>query len=353
MTIQIPEFGNYSDNETALNIALSLLDGATRDRGVQILRLLERHIVRTGEVKSLTVLLPRVRALMSRYDATPEDTQPPRGDVLGIVASEGRRTPANGPTMAALVLQFAEPFQRSSIISERDTFEEVFRQSANPSPAVPFRLLRSAKAGGLIEMAGLLADGVIPRLFFLASPSDLDNSDARTLVRSGVRDNVETLITYRSISDALSYERGNHFRARHRPQPEHEGIAIVAHPECKLDCMNWLVKNAREIVRFRQIFTTGTTGKWVARFLDSLGLPSDHVYSLKSGPDGGDEQLCGQLMSNRCHHVVFFIDPQWAGPHEAAVFSLLKTCTTADLSINLRLNERSASAWIRSYTSAA
>ena len=55
-------------------------------------------------------------------------------------------------------------------------------------------------------------------------------------------------------------------------------------------------------------------------------------------------------MSNRDHHVVFFIDPQWAAPHEAAVFSLLKACTTADLSVNLRLNKQSATAWIRSFS---
>jgi methylglyoxal synthase len=373
-TASYPVLGNFRDNETFLNHAVQLLRLGRREIGVERLRELERHVLATGETKSVATLLPRIRAEIGSHSVEGLDMvrllKSHGSKVLGLVASDGRRCPSLGPTLATLVAEYPGPFERSIVVSDSDTFREVLKSATADSPdrAVisssalshtsvvgqpqPFTyVLRPAREGGLAEMSHLVAHGALKRLLFLASASDLDTSDTRTLVRAGIRDGSEMLLTFRSISDHLKYESGASSDG-HRPRPESEGLAIIAHPERKLECMHWLVKNAATIARFRHIFATGTTGQWVKRFLEALGLSPERVICLSSGPHGGDEQMLGPLFGHRCHHVVFLIDPQWPPPHEAAIFSLLRVCTTPDLSINLRLNEQSASVWIESFATA-
>jgi len=353
-----PEFGNFNDNATAFSEALHAFEQGEMQRGLHILHGLDQHIQLTGDLKSLVHLLPRVKATLSRYQDDENDRvkmlNVQHKKVLGVVASENRRIAHSGPTLAALVANYPTAFQNSFVICDRGTYRDVFRRlyEGTTDIAPKCLVLRSADQGGLSEMAGLLSDGSLDTVMFLTDATDLETSDARTLVRAAIRDNAEIYMTFRSISDRLDYE-GSQSISRKRPSLEDEGIAIVAHPDRKLECMHWLVANAGRIAKFRRVFATGMTGAWVKRFLEAVGFPSDRVVCVKSGQDGGDEQLSRKVMANQCHHVVFFVDAQWAPPHEAAIFSLLRACTARDLTVNLLLNERSANSWIQTQPVAA
>ena len=73
--------------------------------------------------------------------------------------------------------------------------------------------------------------------------------------------------------------------------------------------------------RYDHIVTTGHTGEWVIGFLEAGDKPTlaNRVLRCKSGPDGGDVQICHAVLANKIRTVVFFQDPGESHVHEVDI----------------------------------
>lgn len=129
-------------------------------------------------------------------------------------------------------------------------------------------------------------------------------------------------------------------RRRNRSQ---ETLAIVAHNDKKMEMLNFCLEHMEDILSYRRVISTGTTGKYLRDQLEvalrALGsgisdgvagkwgwdraandTPEDFlarkIQPLASGPKGGDVQISAKVIDGTCHRVLFFQDPESAHPHQ-------------------------------------
>ena len=123
-------------------------------------------------------------------------------------------------------------------------------------------------------------------------------------------------------------------------------IALIAHNEKKLDLCSFVVRNAKKILRYDHILSTGTTGRWVIEFLVA---GSDHgeaeierkVRLCNSGPYGGDVQIAAAVIKKLCGTVIFFQDALSSHPHEADI-SLFEQALQMGVKVRFAANPRAA-----------
>ena len=96
-------------------------------------------------------------------------------------------------------------------------------------------------------------------------------------------------------------------------------IALIAHDAKKAD-MVYLVQSHREEFSRLNLVATGTTGKYIQ---SRIGLP---VRLMKSGPQGGDQQIGALVAAGEVQAVIFLRDPLTAHPHEPDVSALVRLC---------------------------
>ena len=65
-----PEYGDFKDNASALDVATLKLEAGETADGLTTLSALRAHITHTQEEQSRTWLLPKIRALLSRYSVS-------------------------------------------------------------------------------------------------------------------------------------------------------------------------------------------------------------------------------------------------------------------------------------------
>lgn len=104
-------------------------------------------------------------------------------------------------------------------------------------------------------------------------------------------------------------------------------IALVAHNAKKKDMIEWATFNKGTLEDYYEICATKTTGTLVQ---NEVGL---EVQLLKSGPEGGDQQLGALISENKLDILVFFWDPMSVQPHETDVKALLRLAVLYDLPI--------------------
>lgn len=116
-----------------------------------------------------------------------------------------------------------------------------------------------------------------------------------------------------------------------------ETLAVIAHDDRKMEMLRFCAEHVREILAYRRVLTTGTTGeklgelyKEVLRVADektqlAIGRRADEsiekfidrkICSFLSGPKGGDIQISAKVVDGSCHRVLFFEDPRSAHPHQ-------------------------------------
>lgn len=103
-------------------------------------------------------------------------------------------------------------------------------------------------------------------------------------------------------------------------------IALVAHDNMKDDLLEWAHYN-REVISRHELIGTGTTARLLS---EALELP---VFSLESGPLGGDQQLGALITSQEIDLVIFFWDPLEPQPHDTDVKALLRVCVVWNLPV--------------------
>jgi len=96
-------------------------------------------------------------------------------------------------------------------------------------------------------------------------------------------------------------------------------LALIAHDSKKAD-MTFLVQAHREELAKLSLVATATTGRFIQ---DRIGLP---VTLMRSGPEGGDQQIGALVADGDVRAVIFLRDPLTAHPHEPDVSALLRVC---------------------------
>lgn len=100
---------------------------------------------------------------------------------------------------------------------------------------------------------------------------------------------------------------------------ERPTLALIAHDAKKAD-MVFLVQAHRDEFSKLNLVATGTTGKFIQ---DKIGLP---VKRMRSGPEGGDQQIGALIANGDVQALIFLRDPLTAHPHEPDVSALLRVC---------------------------
>jgi len=95
--------------------------------------------------------------------------------------------------------------------------------------------------------------------------------------------------------------------------------------------MVYLVQAHRDEFSKLNLVATGTTG----RFIQSrIGLP---VRLMKSGPQGGDQQIGALVASGEVQAVIFLRNPLTAHPHEPDVSALVRLCDVHNIPLATNL----------------
>lgn len=141
-------------------------------------------------------------------------------------------------------------------------------------------------------------------------------------------------------------------------------IALVAHDNRKKDLIEWVEYNSDALIR-HQLFSTGTTGKYVQKALeakmDAAAAAPLKITRLKSGPLGGDQQLGAMIAEGLIDMLIFLWDPMQPQPHDVDVKALLRisvlynvptACNraTADFMISSPLLNQKYEPTIKDYT---
>ncbi len=107
-------------------------------------------------------------------------------------------------------------------------------------------------------------------------------------------------------------------------------IALIAHDAKKAD-MVYLVQAHRDEFSRLNLVATGTTGKFIQ---SRIGLS---VRLMKSGPQGGDQQIGALVASGEVQGVIFLRDPLTAHPHEPDVSALVRLCDVHNIPLATNL----------------
>ena len=92
----------------------------------------------------------------------------------------------------------------------------------------------------------------------------------------------------------------------------------------KKDILDWCKWNEK-ILNRHDLFGTGTTSLLIS------GATGLEVFSFKSGPYGGDQQIGAAIVDGRLDILIFFCDPLTAQPHDTDVKALLRIAQVYDI----------------------
>jgi methylglyoxal synthase len=224
---------------------------------------------------------------------------------------------------------------------------------------------------GMIEIANELVEGRLDAVIHLMQDSDMAGKpDSAVLRREALVHNVSIATDIHSAKSAIAAWNARLskispgtaiFPDRERPktlpleglEPHHRILALVAHDGKKLDLCCFAVQYASQIFNdYDYVLATGTTGKWLKRFVLAAGHSqheADRIRCCLSGPDGGDVQIAAAVVRRLCHKIIFFQDPFVSHAHHADIrlfeqSLLLSMAQAEDLHVQLATNPESARA---------
>ncbi|MDH3891553.1 MAG: methylglyoxal synthase [candidate division Zixibacteria bacterium] len=128
---------------------------------------------------------------------------------------------------------------------------------------------------------------------------------------------------------------------------EKQRIALIAHDDVKPRMIRFAAQYEEVLMKFERILTTGTTGSEVEKAcsrLCSLGK----VVKCQSGPKGGDIEIATEILANRCHVVIFFVDPLNPHPHIDDIRVVFGACMREqpNSTVHMFTNEFHAREWM-------
>jgi methylglyoxal synthase len=120
-------------------------------------------------------------------------------------------------------------------------------------------------------------------------------------------------------------------------------VALIAHNEMKKRMIEFAIDHEQELVKFKRILTTGTTGREVIANTRNL---EKKVHKYQSGPKGGDIEIATEIPFGCCQAVIFFIDPLNPHPHIEDIRTVLGSCMLKD-EVRMFTNEMQARDWMQ------
>jgi methylglyoxal synthase len=123
---------------------------------------------------------------------------------------------------------------------------------------------------------------------------------------------------------------------------QHMTIALISHDEMKTRMVDFVIDYEHELIKFKNILATGTTGKLVSEVAPSL---ASKVCRYHSGPKGGDIEIATEILFDGCDIVIFFVDPLSAHPHMEDIRVVFGACMVQDR-VRMLSNEVQARAWM-------
>ncbi|MDI9577883.1 MAG: methylglyoxal synthase [Thermoproteota archaeon] len=127
-------------------------------------------------------------------------------------------------------------------------------------------------------------------------------------------------------------------------------LAIISHDGKKLEMSKFVVKHARDILKYHFILATGTTGSYIKKFLEAKGFgeqAKNQVRCCNSGPEGGDLQIAYAVVHGKCQDIIFFQDPKVSHPHDADIRLLEQAVLTSGVHARIATNQATAAMLIR------
>ena len=111
------------------------------------------------------------------------------------------------------------------------------------------------------------------------------------------------------------------FQSAFRPE-EMRCLALVAHNNMK-PAMKAFVQNRQEVLKKFRLTGTSTTMTMIKSIFDS---DKDVMYgpTFKSGPLGGDAEVCALMCQEELGAILFFMDPLDPHPHQCDIDALIR-----------------------------
>ena len=118
------------------------------------------------------------------------------------------------------------------------------------------------------------------------------------------------------------------FQSAFRPK-EMRCLALVAHNNMK-PAMKDFVQNRQEVLKKFRLTGTSTTMRMLRSIFDS---DKDVVYgpTFKSGPLGGDAEVCALMCQEDLGGILFFMDPLDPHPHQCDIDALIRLSNVTNI----------------------
>ena len=118
------------------------------------------------------------------------------------------------------------------------------------------------------------------------------------------------------------------FQSALRPE-EMRCLALVAHNRMK-PAMKTFVRHQKEVLKKFRLTGTSTTMKMLRSIFDD---DKDVMYgpSFKSGPLGGDAEVCALMCREDLGAILFFMDPLDNHPHQCDIDALIRLSNVSNV----------------------
>jgi methylglyoxal synthase len=128
---------------------------------------------------------------------------------------------------------------------------------------------------------------------------------------------------------------------------EDQSIALIAHDDMKQRMVGFAIQYEDELCRFNRVLTTGRTGEEVESACRRL-RDGGTIRRYLPGPKGGDIEIATEILFDRCHVVVFFVDPLHPHAHIDDIMVVFSACMAEIQGNDVRLltNELHAREWM-------
>ncbi len=124
-------------------------------------------------------------------------------------------------------------------------------------------------------------------------------------------------------------------------------LPLIAHDEMKQRMIDFAIQYEDELCSFNRVLTTGRTGEEVENACRTL-RDKGTIRRYLTGPKGGDIEIATEILFDRCHIVVFFIDPLRPHAHIDDIMVVFAACMAEIEGNDVRLltNELHAREWM-------
>ena len=128
---------------------------------------------------------------------------------------------------------------------------------------------------------------------------------------------------------------------------EDQTIALIAHDEMKQRMIDFAIQYEDELCKFNRVLTTGRSGEEVENACRTL-RDGGTIRRYLTGPKGGDIEIATEILFDRCHVVVFFVDPLRPHAHIDDIMVVFAACMAEIEGNDVRLltNELHAREWM-------